>query len=136
MPLLSALEDFLQRSLAPLPTLWEKLRFVCDLRDHRDRYQHWGMEQKFGAKEAQAAIAESHRELVEELTSTKLAELWLAADQAARREEVEVAAFLKCLNEEALPPELPGVAPEHYNFVIANLSRVAHSRSATSRLAA
>ena len=33
MPILSALEDFLQRSLAPLPTLWEKLRFVCDLRE-------------------------------------------------------------------------------------------------------
>lgn len=136
MPLLSALEDFVQRSLAPLPTLWEKLRFVGDLRHDGARYQHWGMEQKFGETQSQQAIAEAHQDLVEELASTKLAELWLSADQAARREELDVAAFLENLREEKAPADAKGVAPEHYNFVVANLSRVARSRSAPSRLSA
>jgi hypothetical protein len=137
MALFSALEDFLQRSLAPLPTLWEKLRFVSDLQAG-GRYRHWGMEQKFGENSAQRAIAEAHSGLCNEMASTKLAELWLAADQAAHRQDQEVAQYLQGLMHfgQVRPNDLQGVAPEHFDFVVTNLYRVARSRSTPNRLAA
>ncbi len=137
MPLLSALEDLLQRSLSTLPSVWEKLRFVSELRTGPE-YQHWGLEQKFGKKAAQAAMTEAHAGLFNEMVSTKLAELWLAADQAAQRDRMEVADYLRTIptTEESLPGELQGVPPEHLRFVVTNLSRVAHSRSTPSRLVA
>jgi hypothetical protein len=136
MALFSALEDFLQRSLAPLPTLWEKLRFVGDLRED-GRYRHWGMEERFGEESAHAAISEAHTDLCNEMVSTKLSELWLAADQAAYREERAVAEYLKNLEDAKLrPADLQGVAPEHFDFVVTNLYRVARSRSTSSRSAA
>ncbi len=138
MPLFSALEDFMQRSLSALPTLWEKLQFVGDLREDGTDYRHWGLEQRFGEKAARAALAEAHNGLFNEVVSTRLAELWLAADQAAHREHVEVAEYLQRMSdsETALPLDAQGVAPEHYAFVVTNLCRVAHSRSMSSRQAA
>ena len=136
MPLLSALEDFVQRSLGALPTLWEKLRFVSSLREGV-QYRHWGMEQRFGEQAAQAAMAEAHSGVCNELASTKLAELWLAADQAARREDLGVSEYLHNLDPgKTRPADLDGVAPEHFAFVVTSLYRVARSRSASSHLAA
>lgn len=137
MPLLSAVEDFVQRSLSALPTVWEKLHFVQGLREPDGRYRHWGLERTFDAQTAGAAIAEAHNALCEELASTRLAELWLGASQAALREQQEVAEFLKSMDSAgAVPMELRGVAPEHVRFVVANLSRVARFRSTSNRSAA
>jgi hypothetical protein len=138
MPLFSALEDFMQRSLSVLPTVWEKLQFVSELREDGTTYRHWGLAQKFGEDEAQAALAEAHTGLFNEVVSTKLAELWLAADQASHREELEMAEYLQKMrdSETALPGDLQGVAPEHFYFVVTNLHRVARSRSSSNRLAA
>ncbi len=138
MALLSALEDLLQRSLSGLPTLWEKLQFVSELRGDRAEYQHWGLEQKYGKAEAQSAIAEAHAQLVHAVASTRLAELWLSAGQAAYREQVDVEEYLRRLrtSEGRFPVDLEGMPPEHYDFVVTNLSRVARFRSASSRLAA
>jgi hypothetical protein len=138
MPLFSALEDFMQRSLSALPTLWEKLQFVGDLREDGSGYRHWGLEQRFGEKAARAALTEAHNGLFNEVVSTRLAELWLAADQAAHREQLEVAEYLQKMrdSETALPLDAQGVAPEHFAFVVTNLCRVAHSRSTPSRQAA
>lgn len=132
MPLLSALEDLLQRSVSALPTVWEKLRFLGELRRDGAEYQHWGLEQKYGKDAAQAAMAEVHAGLFNEMVSSKLSELWLAANQAAYREQVDVVEYLRKLqvSEGALPEDLQGIVPEHYNFVVTNLSRVARSRSA------
>lgn len=137
MALLSALEDFVQRTLAPLPTLWEKLRFVGELREGSG-YRHWGMEQKFGETVAQSAITEAHSGLCEEMASTRLSELWVAATQASRREEKDVANYLQHVMSapEVRPEDLQGVAPEHFDFVVTNLYRVARSRSTPSHLAA
>ncbi len=137
MPLLSAVEDFVQRSLSALPTVWEKLDFVRGLRGPDGHYRHWGLERTFDEKSADSAIAEAHSGLCEELTSVRLAELWLSASQAALREHQDVTEFLKNLDSaETLPPYLHGVAPEHVRFVVTNLSRVARFRSASNRLAA
>lgn len=138
MPLLSAIDDFMLRSLSALPTVWQKLRFVSSLREEGSGYRHWGLEQKYGQKEAQEAIAEAHSALFNESASTPLSELWLAADQAARGEELETADYLRKLTavKSTLPNDLHGVAPEHFSFVVTNLYRIARSRSASNRLAA
>jgi hypothetical protein len=137
MSLFTALEDFLHRSLSAFPTVWEKLCFVSELRGDNQRYEHWGLQQKYGESEAQTALADAHAGLCNEVVSTQLAELWLAANQAAHREELEVEEFFKRLRStDRLPGNLQGVTPEHFDFVVTNLSRVSRARSASSRLAA
>ena len=138
MPLLSAFEDLVQRSLSALPGVWEKVHFLGKLRGENGEYQHWGLEQKYGKEAAQSALAEAHAELVEAMGSTRLAELWHSANQAAYREQVDVEEYLKKVSvpEGELPKDLRGMAPEHYGFVMTNLSRVARFRSSPSRSAA
>ena len=138
MPLLSALEDLVQRSLAALPGVWEKVHFLDELRGENGGYQHWGLEQKYGAEAAQAAMTEAHADLVEELGSTRLAELWLSANQAAYREQVDVEEYLKKVRNsgDGVPKDLRGMMPEHYRYVMTNLSRVARFRSSPTQTAA
>ena len=138
MPLLSALEDLVQRSLAALPGVWERVHFLDELRGENGGYQHWGLEQKYGAEAAQTAMTEAHADLIEELGSTRLAELWLSANQAAYREQVDVEEYLKKVRNsgDGVPKDLRGMMPEHYRYVMTNLSRVARFRSSPTQTAA
>jgi hypothetical protein len=138
MALLSALDDFVQRSLSTFPSVWEKLFFVSTLREGESGYRHWGLEQKFGAADAMAAISKTHANLAEELGSTPLAELWLEARHAASREDCSAVEYLNKVTEfdAARPADPQGVVPEHLDYVVTNLSRVARFHSASNRLAA
>jgi hypothetical protein len=138
MPLLSALEDFIQRSLSALPSTWERLVFVSELREGQANYRHWGLEQKFGEVNARGAIAEAHSNLIEEMTSARLSELWTEARQAAESKACIPSEYLNGLvkSEDAVPQDLKGVPPEHFAFVVTNLYRVARFHSAPSHLAA
>lgn len=137
MPLLSALEDFVQRSLDTLPSVWEKLRFVRSLRADDASYRHWGLEEKYGAHEAHAAIAEAHSSLAEELASTPLSDLWLGVEQGASREQIELSVLLHDLETPlTIPADLRGVVPEHLQLIVRNLSRIARHQLRSSQLAA
>jgi hypothetical protein len=137
MPLLSAFEDFFQRSVSALPNLWERLCFVGGLRNHAGQYRHYGMEQRFGESEAQAAIAAAHSVLFEELASTPLKELWRTAETHGGEASTDICVLLK-----TVPPrgrktrDFLGVPAEHIQFVTTNLIRVAESRDRASRAAA
>jgi hypothetical protein len=137
MPLLSAIADFTERSLASLDTTWERLAFVADLRGADGVHRHWGMESVHGEKETAAALAVAHADLVEAVASSRFADLWQEAHDGAQRESCGAASFLARLNSpKALPADTAGVAVEHFQFVLTNLSRVARYRSQSSRLAA
>ena len=137
MPLLSAIADLTERSLDALATTWEKLTFVSELRDSAGRYQHWGMECVHGEEETAAALAAAHAELIEELASTRFPDLWYEARDAAQREACDPSALLHRLDAaNALPADMRGVAPEHFSFVLRNLSRVARYHSHSTRQAA
>jgi hypothetical protein len=52
----SAAEDFKERSLRALPTLLERLAYICSLQNESGSYEHWGLSRVFGNRLAQDAI--------------------------------------------------------------------------------
>jgi hypothetical protein len=133
MALLSAYEDFLQRSVALLSSTWEKLEFVASLR-REDGYRHFGMEQRFGTAAAASAIAEVHSLLHEELAATNLQQLWETASEESRNSPKTWKTLLRGLNHpRALPPDVHGVPVEHLEFVFSSLHQIAEHHSAATR---
>ena len=62
MTLLSAYEDFGERTLGVLGSAWSRLAYLSSLRQD-GRYRHWGLERTFGESAAHAAIAQAHGEV-------------------------------------------------------------------------
>ena len=79
---LSAAEDFKTRSLKALPTLLEKLAYICSLQTADGVYQHWGLTHVFGHRLAQDAILRAHTETAMELIRVPLRELYQEYQQA------------------------------------------------------
>ena len=126
MALLTALEDLRERTLAALPTLWEKLAFLRDCRRQDGVYQHWGLERTHGEIAGRDALAQAHSELFEEFAATRLQELWASARSAAGSESAALRGLLdKVDGATALPRQMRGVPPEHYRFMLTSLARVA-----------
>lgn len=138
MPLLSALDDLLQRTLSACPGLLSKLEYLASLR-HPDTgvYSHWGLSRVHGDTDAQSAMAEAHSLLVSEILQTPLKTLMddAAACGAAQGEDAEE--YLEDLLERCsvlLPQQLGGGSSRHFSSVLHALSALAHSqRRATHR---
>jgi hypothetical protein len=112
MPLLTANEDFLARSLAPLSGLWERLAYVAGLRNSTGRYEHWGMAQTHGRNTAQKAMAAAHSELFQQTLSTPLRELQEPFSRAIRPTG----------KENLVPEDTKGCCPEHMEYVVEALT--------------
>jgi hypothetical protein len=84
---LTAVEDFKKRSLRSLPTLLEKLAYICSLQAEDGSYQHWGLTQTFGYRLAQDAILRAHTETSMELIRVPLRELYQEYQQAINKAE-------------------------------------------------
>jgi hypothetical protein len=84
---LKAVEDFKNRSLKALPTLLERLAYICSLQTEDGSYQHWGLTRTFGQRLAQDAILRAHAETSMELIRVPLRELYDEYQQAIHRSE-------------------------------------------------
>jgi hypothetical protein len=83
---LSAAEDFKKRSLGALPTLLERLAYICSL--HADgSYAHWGLTRAFGNRLAQEAILKVHSETAVELIRVPLREIYKEFQDAVERRD-------------------------------------------------
>jgi len=71
-----AKDDFKARTLAALPTLLEKLAYICSLQTSEGAYEHWGLTRVFGEGESQAAIGTAHAETAAELTRLSVREIY------------------------------------------------------------
>jgi hypothetical protein len=112
MPLLSANEDFVTRSLGSLSSVWERLAYVAGLRNSNGRYEHWGMSQTHGRNTAQKAMAEAHSELFQQTLSTPLRELQEPFSRAIR----------PTAKENYVPEDTKGCCPEHMEYVVEALT--------------
>src|SRR6266481_426625 len=90
-----AKEDFTNRTLASLPTLLEKLAYICSLQTSEGAYQHWGLSRVFGEGPAQKAIGSAHAETAAQLTHTPVREIYKEFQDAME----------KPLSAEVLRPE-------------------------------
>ncbi|HWX56311.1 MAG TPA: hypothetical protein VN176_17110 [Verrucomicrobiae bacterium] len=71
-----AKDDFKTRTLAALPTLLEKLAYICSLQTAEGTYEHWGLTRVFGEGQAQEAIGAAHAETAVELARLPVREVY------------------------------------------------------------
>lgn len=83
----SASEDFKRRTLSVLPTLLERLAYICSLQTEHGTYEHWGLNRAFGARRAQDAILRAHTETSLDLIRIPVREIYKEFQEAVAREE-------------------------------------------------
>jgi hypothetical protein len=73
--------DLWQRTLAQIPTLFGRLAYLASLRNpNANSYQHHGLAARFGVRASQAALKDSHVELLRD---------WLTMPLAARKNDLD-----------------------------------------------
>jgi hypothetical protein len=85
-----AAEDFKKRTLSALPTVVEKLAYICSLQAGGGSYVHWGFTRTFGSRPTQEAIHTAHAEAAWELVEAPVSNIYKEYQEAlARPEEPE-----------------------------------------------
>lgn len=69
-------DDFKKNTLRALPTLLEKLAYICSLQTEDGMYRHWGLSRVFGEKKAHQALQALHAEMATELTHLPIREIY------------------------------------------------------------
>ena len=112
MKLFSAVEDFVNESLASIPSQLGRLRFIAAM-NKNGIYKHWGMSKRHGADEAQKAISEAHSDSFEKVLTSPVPNL-VSEDReiaaSSGSQEVELAS--------ALPSDLRGGTPRHLKWIL------------------
>lgn len=82
-----AARDFKERSLGALPTLLERLAYICSLQTEAGTYDHWGLRRMFGEQAAHEAILQAHTDTAMELIRTPIREIYKEYQAAVGRHE-------------------------------------------------
>src|SRR5215470_13537885 len=80
-----AAEDFKKRTLSALPTLVEKVAYICSLQTGSGGYVHWGFIRAFGNRPTQEAIYAAHMETAMELVQVPVREIFKEYQEAVGR---------------------------------------------------
>ncbi len=121
MTLSSAYEDFRQRTLASLPGVWARLRYIAGLRLPGNGYQHWGLSRTFGADNVQKAVGAVHSELFLELLRTPLRQLSGEFDAEKSSQDVLDWSLY-------VPAEVAGGSLTHFNSIVSTLMALSETR--------
>ena len=97
-----AAEDFKRRTLSALPTLVEKLAYICSLQTGTGSYIHWGFARAFGNRPTQEAIHTAHTEAARDLVEIPVSGIYKEYQEAMARPE-----DLEFLDPEALKLKAP-----------------------------
>lgn len=126
----SAAEDFKERSLRALPTLLERLAYICSLQTEGGSYEHWGLTRVFGNRLAQDAILGAHTEAAMELIRVPLREIYQEYQEAVARPEGP-----QVLHPEAFVLKAPVTGDEllsaHLHLLQNSVAAVAHQERTT-----
>lgn len=80
-----AAEDFKKRTLNALPTLVEKVAYICSLQTGSGGYVHWGFARAFGNRPTQEAIYAAHMETALVLVQAPVREIYKEYQEAVMR---------------------------------------------------
>jgi hypothetical protein len=83
--ILKAAEDFKKRTLGALPTLLEKLAYICSLQTNTGGYLHWGFARAYGNRPTQEAIYAAHMETAQALSHVPVREIYEEYKEAVTR---------------------------------------------------
>ena len=81
-----AAESFKERTLSALPTLLERLAYICSLQMPDGQYKHWGLTRTFGERLAQEAIRAAHSDIAVEMAQSPIREIYQEYQEAVGRE--------------------------------------------------
>lgn len=131
---LRATEDFKQRSLSALPTLLEKLAYICSLQTVEGEYRHWGLTRTHGDRPAQRAILTAHVETAAELVQSPIREIYREYQEALSRPEGP-----EVFQPESLVLKAPvsddGLLSAHLRLLQDSVRALAHQERTTPRVA-
>lgn len=80
-----AAEDFKKRTLSALPSLLEKVAYICSLQSGTGGYMHWGFTRAYGNRPTQDAIYAAHMETAVALSHTPVREIYQEYQEAVNR---------------------------------------------------
>ena len=83
--ILKAAEDFKKRTLSALPSVLEKVAYICSLQSGSGGYMHWGFMRAYGNRPTQDAIYAAHMETAQALSHTPLREIYQEYQEAVAR---------------------------------------------------
>jgi hypothetical protein len=83
--MLKAAEDFKKRTLGALPTILEKLAYICSLQTGSGGYMHWGFARAYGNRPTQDAIYAAHLETAQALSQVPVREIYQEYQSAIAR---------------------------------------------------
>jgi hypothetical protein len=138
MALLTAYDNFLQRTLAIVPGSWGKLIYVSGLRQGDGDYEHWGLARVYGRNAASDALQRAHRDAVQHVLRTPLRELVHDARICAGAQRMDVATYFRQFvadPQALLPPKVGGGSARHLSSVLQAVAALGQVRKASSRQA-
>ncbi|MBZ5492483.1 MAG: hypothetical protein LAO76_16285 [Acidobacteriia bacterium] len=80
-----AAEDFKKRTLSALPSLLEKVAYICSLQTGGGSYMHWGFTRTYGNRPTQDAIYAAHLETAQALSHVPVREIFQEYQKAVAR---------------------------------------------------
>jgi len=125
-----AAEDFKNRSLAVLPTLLERLAYICSLQTQDGTYKHWGLIRAFGYRAAYQTIFNAHLELATELVHTPLRDIYREFQEAVDREDGPHALRAETFVLKA-PPNDDALLSAHLNYLQNSVVALDHQARTT-----
>ena len=131
MTFLSAYEDFVVRTLAPLRGWLARLLYLGSLRNQSGEYGHWGMARTFGPASASEALAQAHTEVWLSVLRTPISSLYAEAQDLDRGSET-----WRGLREKLTPPEAGGGSRRHFNSILVALSLLSQAEREPNQRAA
>ncbi len=138
MSLYSAADDFALKTLASVPGVLGKLKYVSSLRRLDGSYHHWGLERSFGERSAREAIESHHRELLLKILRMPVKDVLEDAIVSASAAEMGVPEYVAVLRLEAdqlVPADVAGGSVRHFTSVLQALVSLAPSCTAANRQA-
>jgi hypothetical protein len=131
MTLLSAYEDFVDRTLASLPGSLAKLVYLGSLRDDAGDYRHWGMSRTFGQGSTSEALAQAHTEAWLEVLRTPIPTLFAETQDSEMGSET-----WQRQREKLAPPNSSGGTKRHFNSILLALSLLSQAAKEPNQRAA
>ena len=131
MTFLSAYEDFVVRTLAPLRGSLAKLVYLGTLRNDAGEYCHWGMSRAYGQSSASEALAQAHSEAWLEVLRAPIPALF------AETQRLEVGSETwRGEREKLTPPDVSGGTKRHFNSILLALSLLSQAAKEPNHRAA
>jgi hypothetical protein len=127
MVLLSALEDFVVRTLGALSGPLSRLAYIGSLRRSNGQYEHWGLARAYGDRAAGSAISDAHTQVWLQVLRTPLRKLAAEAETPASGITPDDVARWRNQPAALTPSNQGGGSRRHFHSILLALSLLPHS---------